>query len=154
MKHWEKKLYAAADELLHDRHEPDLKAILASATKVLPSSIGGEAILTVGRAMEFASQNAAMVVNVSPFSCMPGTITTAVFRQLSVDLKMPIVNLFYDGTGGQNRRLEVYLRTALNANADTGGYAGPAIRGAAPEGTLILPIGGISAGESVAPSGS
>ena len=27
-----------------------------------------------------------------------------------------IVNMFYDGTGGQNRRLEVYLRTAMKSN--------------------------------------
>ena len=28
---------------------------------------------------------------------------------------MPIVNLFYDGTGGQNRKLEVFLRTATSS---------------------------------------
>jgi hypothetical protein len=54
-------------------------------------------------------------VNVAPFTCMPGTITTAIFRQVSAELDIPIVNLFYDGTGGQNRRLEVYLRTAMNS---------------------------------------
>jgi hypothetical protein len=47
---------------------------------------------------------------------MPGTITTALFRQVSAETGTPIVNLFYDGTGSQNRSLEVYLRTALNAN--------------------------------------
>jgi predicted nucleotide-binding protein (sugar kinase/HSP70/actin superfamily) len=83
----------------------------------LPDSIGGEAILTVGRALEFVKQKAAMVVTVAPFSCMPGTITTALFRQVSAETGTPIVNLFYDGTGSQNRSLEVYLRTALNADA-------------------------------------
>jgi hypothetical protein len=48
---------------------------------------------------------------------MPGTITTPLFRQVSAETGTPIVNLFYDGTGGQNRSLEVYLRTALNADA-------------------------------------
>jgi predicted nucleotide-binding protein (sugar kinase/HSP70/actin superfamily) len=134
MRHWERKLYAAAAELLHDRHEPDLKAIIDSATKVMPTDIGGEAMLTVGRAIEFAPQKAAMVVNVAPFSCIPGAITTALFRQVSADLKMPIVNLFYDGTGGQNRRDEVYLRTALNANPDPDSDAGRPVRSAAPEG--------------------
>ena len=57
-----------------------------------------------------------MVVNVAPFSCMPGTITTALFRQVDAETGTPIVNLFYDGTGGQNRSLEVYLRTTLSAN--------------------------------------
>jgi len=115
MRHWERKLYGAAGPLLNDRHEPDLDAVLASAMTRLPDNTGGEAILTVGRTIEFARQNATMVVNVAPFGCMPGTITTAIFRHVSAETGMPIVNLFYDGTGSQNRSLEVYLRTALNA---------------------------------------
>jgi predicted nucleotide-binding protein (sugar kinase/HSP70/actin superfamily) len=116
LRYWERKLYGAASPLLDDRHEPDLDDVLASAMTRLPDSIGGEAILTVGRAIEFVKQKAAMVVNVAPFSCMPGTITTALFRQVSAETGTPIVNLFYDGTGSQNRSLEVYLRTALNAD--------------------------------------
>ena len=121
MRYWERKLYGAASPLLDDRHEPELKLVLDSATTMLPDSIGGEALLTVGRALQFVRQKAAMVVNVAPFSCMPGTITTALFRQVSAETGMPIVNLFYDGTGGQNRSMEVYLRTALNA--DNGHHA-------------------------------
>jgi len=117
MKHWEKKLYEAASPLLDDRHEPAIVTILSDAKKYLPDNTGGEAILTVGRAIKFAEQGAAIVVNVAPFSCMPGTITSAVFRQVSAELRMPIVNMFYDGTGGQNRRLEVFLRTALGTTA-------------------------------------
>ena len=117
LRRWERRLYGAAGPLLDDRHEPALDAVLASAMTKLPDSVGGEAILTVGRAIEFVKQHAAMVVNVAPFSCMPGTITTALFRQVSAETGTPIVNLFYDGTGSQNRGLEVYLRTALNADA-------------------------------------
>jgi predicted CoA-substrate-specific enzyme activase len=129
LRYWERKLYGAASPLLDDRHEPDLDDVLASAITKLPDSVGGEAILTVGRAIEFVKQKAAMVVNVAPFSCMPGTITTAIFRHVSAESGTPIVNLFYDGTGSQNRGLEVYLRTALNAvsaplqdNATTGAH--------------------------------
>jgi predicted CoA-substrate-specific enzyme activase len=117
MAHCEKKMYEAASPLLDDRHEPKLGEVLKEGKNLLPESVGGEALLTIGRAVKFAHQNATMVVNVAPFSCMPGTITTAVFRQLTTQLKMPIVNLFYDGTGDQNRRLEVYLRTAMGAAA-------------------------------------
>ena len=117
LRHWERKLYGAAGPLLHDRHEPALDDVLASAMTKLPDSIGGEALITVGRALEFVKQKVAMVVNVAPFSCMPGTVTTALFRQVSAETGTPIVNLFYDGTGSQNRSLEVYLRTAMNADA-------------------------------------
>ncbi len=57
----------------------------------------------------FAREGAALVVNCAPFGCMPGTITTALFRHLSAERDMPIVSLFYDGQGHQNRRLEVFL---------------------------------------------
>ena len=107
--YWEKKIYGAASPCLDDRHEPHVNQILDEGSTFLPSNIGGEAILTVGRTIKFAHQKAAMVVNVAPFCCMPGTITTALFRQISNELDMPIVNLFYDGTGGQNQRLQVYL---------------------------------------------
>jgi predicted CoA-substrate-specific enzyme activase len=123
LRHWERKLYGSAGPLLDDRHEPALDDVLASAMTKLPDSIGGEALITVGRALEFVKQKVAMVVNVAPFSCMPGTVTTALFRQVSAETGTPIVNLFYDGTGSQNRSLEVYLRTALNADA---GRATPA----------------------------
>jgi predicted nucleotide-binding protein (sugar kinase/HSP70/actin superfamily) len=138
LRHWERKLYRAASPLLDDRHEPGLDDVLASAMTRLPDSVGGEALLTVGRAIEFVKQKAAMVVNVAPFSCMPGTITTAIFRHVSAETGTPIVNLFYDGTGSQNRSLEVYLRTALNAGAGPAG--GTAARPAGTGPTLpVLP---------------
>jgi hypothetical protein len=55
---------------------------------------------------------------------MPGAITMAIFQQVSAERRFPIVNMFYDGTGGQNRRLEVHLRTALAAQTGSG----PAVR--------------------------
>ncbi len=116
MCHWEHKLYRAASPLLDERHEPPLKSVLKEGHRYLTENTGGEALLTIGRAVKYAHQGAAMVVNVAPFSCMPGTITTALFRDISAKLHMPIVNMFYDGTGGQNRRLEVYLRTAMNSD--------------------------------------
>jgi len=118
MLHWEKKLYNAASPILDNRHEPKIKEVMAQGGKILPANIGGEAILTVGRSIKFAHQNVIMVINVAPFSCMPGTVTTALFRKLSMELKVPIVNLFYDGTGGQNRRLEVFIKNAITSKVN------------------------------------
>ncbi len=144
MQHWERKLYRAAGPLLEDRHEPDLSEVLEAAQTVMPDSIGGEALLTVGRTVVFARQKAAMVVNVAPFSCMPGTITTALFRKVSAETGTPIVNMFYDGTGGQNRSLEVYLRTALNADGarSEAGAVGPLTAEPGPRATVgrMLPL--------------
>ena len=62
-----------------------------------------------------------MVVNCAPFGCMPETVATAIFGRLSADVDMPIVSLFYDGSGGQNRRLEVFLNNAVRGRHSGGG---------------------------------
>lgn len=113
MKHWEKKLMDAASPFLDDRHEPRFQECLEIATPYIPFYLGGEGKLSVGRAIKFSQQGAAMVVNCAPFGCMPETVATAIYGRLSADVDMPIVSLFYDGSGGQNRRLEVFLNNAV-----------------------------------------
>jgi predicted nucleotide-binding protein (sugar kinase/HSP70/actin superfamily) len=103
----------AAAPFLDDRHEPPFQECLEIATPYIPFYLGGEGKLSVGRAIKFAHQGAAMVVNCAPFGCMPETVATAIFGRLSADVDMPIVSLFYDGSGGQNRRLEVFLNNAV-----------------------------------------
>ena len=121
MKHWERKLMAAASPFLDDRHEPPFQECLEIATPYIPFYLGGEGKLSVGRAIKFAHQGAAMVVNCAPFGCMPETVATAIFGRLSADVDMPIVSLFYDGSGGQNRRLEVFLNNAIRGRRTGGG---------------------------------
>ncbi|MBF0106209.1 MAG: hypothetical protein HQM16_12880 [Deltaproteobacteria bacterium] len=118
MYHWERKLYRAASPFLDDRHEPRVNDTLDAGFACMAENIGGEAVLSLGRAIKYAAQGASMVVNVAPFCCMPVTVTTALFRQIAAELGMPIVNLFYDGTGGQNERLKVYLKNALEGERD------------------------------------
>jgi predicted CoA-substrate-specific enzyme activase len=124
MKHWETKLMAAASPFLDDRHEPRFQECLEIATPYIPFYLGGEGKLSVGRAMKFAQQGAAMVVNCAPFGCMPETVATAIFGRLSADVDMPIVSLFYDGSGGQNRRLEVFLNNAVRGRRGVAGISG------------------------------
>jgi predicted nucleotide-binding protein (sugar kinase/HSP70/actin superfamily) len=45
-----------------------------------------------------------MVVNCAPFGCMPETVATSGLGRVSADVDIPIVSMFYDGNGGQNRR--------------------------------------------------
>jgi len=71
MKHWEQKLMKAASPFLDDRHEPPFQEYLELATPYIPFYLGGEGKLSVGRAIKFAQQGAAMVVNCAPFGCCP-----------------------------------------------------------------------------------
>jgi predicted CoA-substrate-specific enzyme activase len=123
MKYWEKKLMEAASPFLDDRHEPRFQECLEIATPYIPFYLGGEGKLSVGRAIKFAQQGAAMVVNCAPFGCMPETVATAIYGRLSADVDMPIVSLFYDGSGGQNRRLEVFLNNAVRGRRGVAGLS-------------------------------
>jgi hypothetical protein len=110
----------AASPFLDDRHEPPFQECMKLATPYMAFYCGGEGKLSIGRAIKFAQQGAAMVVNCAPFGCMPETVATAVFGRVSADVDMPIVSLFYDGSGGQNRRLEVFLNNAVSGKRQSG----------------------------------
>jgi predicted CoA-substrate-specific enzyme activase len=112
-RHWDHLLHRAAGPFLADRREPELDRVLDEAEAYLAHNIGGEAVSIVGRTALFAQEGAALVVNCAPFGCMPGTVTTALLRRLSAEHGMPVVSLFYDGQGTQNRRLEVFLASAV-----------------------------------------
>jgi hypothetical protein len=162
MRHWEQKLMRAASPFLDDRHEPPFQECMKLATPTMEFTCGGEGKLSIGRAIKFAQQGAAMVVNCAPFGCMPETVATSVFGRVSADVDVPIVDMetlegfpyprplpatlptarcarprafrlrrakpsfadatcmFYDGNGGQNRRLEVFLNNAVSGKRQTG----------------------------------
>jgi len=103
---------------LADRIEPNIEETIAEGRRFLPMNFAGEAIITLGRAVLFARQGAALVVNVAPFGCMPGTITSALCREVQAQTKLPVISLFYDGETGVNQRLEVFL-TALTTTGST-----------------------------------
>jgi predicted CoA-substrate-specific enzyme activase len=109
----EEKVYQAAGKFLADRHEPDVRDVIEEGCKLMPIQFEGEAILTAGRAIKFAEQGASMVVNCAPFGCMPGTLTTALFRKIAPEVGIPMISMFYDGHGNQNQRLEVFLNNSI-----------------------------------------
>lgn len=105
----ERKMYERASEILGDRIEPDIEKVIDRATRYIPVNFGGEATLTLGRALLFAEQGARMIVNVAPFTCMPGTITTALFNHIQKAVGVPVVNLFFDGKTGESTHIRTYI---------------------------------------------
>jgi predicted nucleotide-binding protein (sugar kinase/HSP70/actin superfamily) len=79
-------------------HEPTTRKILEHASPYVPSTFEGETVLSIGKAVDFAANGAAGVVNAMPFGCMPGTIVAALMRAVSRDLDIPSISLPYDGT--------------------------------------------------------
>lgn len=107
--HQEARFVEAGGALLADRHEPEMAEILAAGQRYLPYNTGGESILSLGRTALFIQHGAALVVNASPFGCMAGTVCAALFSRMEEELGAPVVNLFYDGHGDENRRLRSFL---------------------------------------------
>jgi predicted CoA-substrate-specific enzyme activase len=107
----EKDMLDLFSPVLDDRHEPGIRDVLEKGRKFVPLSFEGEAILTLGRAKIFAEQGASLVVNCSPFGCMPGRITNFLFQSCREHFRVPVVNLVYDGIGDISSQVGFYLKS-------------------------------------------
>ena len=95
--------------------EPKTRSIFKKAKPYLDSSFEGEAILSVGKTIDFARRNASGIVNIMPFTCMPGTIvSTLLKRYREENNNIPILNMAYDGQEQTNTltRLEAFMYQA------------------------------------------
>ena len=89
--------------------------LMAMARPYLPNyGVDGEMVLSVGRAGYLARKGADGVVDISPFTCMNGIVSEAIYPRLSHDLGgMPIRNFYFDGTQSDlDRDIGIYLELA------------------------------------------
>jgi len=78
--------------------EGPVQHVLELAGPYLHDSFEGEAILSVGKTLEYYHQGFGGVVNVMPFTCMPSTIVSMQTRRISGECDgMPILDLSFDG---------------------------------------------------------
>ncbi len=102
-------------KILHHAQEPPVEEIIKLAEPYIHDSFEGEAILSVGKMIEYHHIGADGVVNVGPFSCMPSTIVAGVMKKLSNDLDgMPGITITFDGQGDPTleTRLEAFVDQA------------------------------------------
>ena len=64
----------------------------------LTPAIEGEAILSMGRVVEYAEHGFNGIVNIIPFGCMPGTIVSLLLHQFRHDYGLPVLNVVVEGT--------------------------------------------------------
>ena len=74
----------------------------------------GEAALSIGKSIDLIKKGADGIINVMPFTCMPGTIVTAVSKRIREDYKIPWLNLSFDGLEQRttDTRLEAFMYQA------------------------------------------
>lgn len=95
--------------------EPKTKSIFKFARPYIDSSFEGEAILSIGKTIDFAKRGASGIINIMPFTCMPGTIVSTVLKRYREENNnIPILNMAYDGQEQTNTltRLEAFMYQA------------------------------------------
>jgi len=95
--------------------EHPIQHTIDHGNRYIDDTFEGEAILSVGKAIEFYYADAAGVVNVMPFTCMPGTIVSGILKRVRKEHdQIPVISIAYDGQREASilNRLEAFVHQA------------------------------------------
>ncbi len=86
--------------------------IIRKGQQYLTPAVEGEAILSMGRVVEYAEHGYDGIVNIIPFGCMPGTIVSLLLHQFRQDYGLPVLNVVVEGTKdpGEGIRFEAFIQ--------------------------------------------
>jgi predicted nucleotide-binding protein (sugar kinase/HSP70/actin superfamily) len=111
----ERRLLSGFNGNLRSLHEPSIQQTLRHAAPYLHHSFQGEAVLSVGKAIDYINRGVSGIVNVMPFTCMPGTIAGAVLKRVRENHdNIPLLNIAYEGHGDSQTftRIEAFMHQA------------------------------------------
>ncbi len=94
------------DDFVGYEEPEDVREVLEMSFPYLPyTGALGEMVLSSGKAIYLHQKGADGIIDISPFTCMNGIVTEAVYPSLSKDLDdMPIRTFYFDGTQGDLER--------------------------------------------------
>lgn len=116
----EHRLYQVFEEDFRGYEEPSVEQIFRYAAPYLPRDGAlGEMVLSVGKAVHHYYQGCDGIVDISPFTCMNGIVTEAIYPQLSADHDgIPIRNFYFDGTATDlDRDVGIFMELARTYQA-------------------------------------
>jgi len=116
----EHRLIKVFEEDFRGYEEPSIQRIFQYSEPYRPHEGAlGEMTLSVGKAVFHYHQGCGGVVDVSPFSCMNGIVTQAIYPQVSSDHDdIPIRNFFFDGTQTDlDRDVGIFMELARSYRA-------------------------------------
>ena len=116
----EHKLLGPFHDFLRNAEEPPTREVLDYAAPYIHESFEGEAIMTVGKAVDFVRKSLDGIVAAMPFTCMPGTISNAVLKHVrEQENGFPFLNMVYDGFEQSTAatRLEAFIHQARDYRA-------------------------------------
>jgi predicted CoA-substrate-specific enzyme activase len=94
------------------KRELSAQEIIDRGHQYLTPAVEGEAILSMGRVVEYAEHGFDGIVNILPFGCMPGTIVSLLLHQFRQDYGLPVLNVVVEGTKdpGESIRFEAFMQ--------------------------------------------
>ncbi|MFO8183969.1 MAG: CoA activase, partial [Candidatus Aegiribacteria sp.] len=119
---------------LEDRPGPEPEEIMKAARPYMKENIGGEAILSIGAPLALSRKRLIDgAVNIFPFTCLPGTVVTAVSKKVRKEHRgLPWLNLAFDGQEDTDNeaRLQAFMYQVRKKFLSG---AGSSARGGSPE---------------------
>jgi len=117
VQHWyeQKMLAPLIDDLVGYEEPHDICEVLDASEPYLPArGCIGEMILSVGKAIYLYDKGADGIIDISPFTCMNGVISEAVYPAVSqAHDDLPIRTFYFDGVDTNvDRDLEIFLDLA------------------------------------------
>ena len=114
----EKKLYAPFAEDFAGCEEPEdvYEEVLKPGWPYLPADGAlGEMVLSCGKSIYLYEKGADGIIDISPFSCMNGIVSEAVYHAISRDHGgIPIRNFYFDATSSNmDRDLDIFMELAV-----------------------------------------
>lgn len=104
----EHALAEAVHELLGEYPDISADEVIRLGAEFVHPDFGGEAICSLGKAVDFARRGLAGIVAVRPFGCMPGNVVAALTRELRRRYgNIPMLNLDYDGFVDASRDMKL-----------------------------------------------
>jgi len=108
---------------LRSGHEAGTEEIIKNAEPYIHDSFEGEAVLSVGKAIDYIAHGASGIINAMPFTCMPGTVVNAMLKKLREDNdNIPYLNMVYEGmeTANTITRMEAFVHQAHDFKSRVG----------------------------------
>jgi predicted CoA-substrate-specific enzyme activase len=107
----EQRYEKLADDLIGDQREPDFSECVELMEEYrIRHYIAGETSINIGRALYYIKhEQVEAILHLNPIFCCPGVVTSSVYRKIQEDFGVPIIDIFYDGTGDRNEVLIPHL---------------------------------------------
>jgi predicted CoA-substrate-specific enzyme activase len=98
---------------MFDAHEADIYDIWDNAEPYIIKWFG-EAALGIGKSIDWIRKDIDGIINVLPFTCMPGTMVTAISKRIREEYGVPWLNIAFDGLeqGTTETRIEAFMYQA------------------------------------------